>query len=170
MRVAHEYSHLGGAEILQVRYPDIDREIREAIAEVRIRRTEVGKDKRERMPEIPYSLVSMNQQFREAFGDRGYRELPRTCEPAKLNGGFVKGRVLVEVQLTAHFVMFYDTAKFQYFFTEDEAEVGVEIVPSPALYQQILSGEELVCDIEQIKRHLPVAPMKVILIDTDEPD
>jgi len=31
MRTVYEYSHLGGAEILQVRYPDCEREVYEII-------------------------------------------------------------------------------------------------------------------------------------------
>jgi len=34
MRVVYEYSHLGGAEILKVRYPDYDREVYEIVAAV----------------------------------------------------------------------------------------------------------------------------------------
>jgi hypothetical protein len=47
MRVAYEYSHLGGKEILQVRFPEILREIREVIAEVKAKRAKVSKEKNE---------------------------------------------------------------------------------------------------------------------------
>ena len=32
MKIVYEYSHLGGSEILQVRYPDIDQEIEEKVS------------------------------------------------------------------------------------------------------------------------------------------
>jgi len=86
----------------------------------------------------------------------------------------VKDKVLVEVQLGKCFSMFCDMAKFQYFYNEDIAEVGVEIVPCHALYRGVFSnvsyGETLVYDIEQLRRHFPVVPAKVILIDVDESD
>lgn len=67
--------------------------------------------------------------------------------------------------------MFYDMAKFQYFFNEEKAEVGVEIVPCHGLGKQMSSGvaygEQLVGDILRLRRHFPAVPVKVILIDVD---
>lgn len=45
MRLVYEYSHLGGAEILRVRFPDCDREIYEVIAGVKAQRTKISKEK-----------------------------------------------------------------------------------------------------------------------------
>jgi len=87
---------------------------------------------------------------------------------------FVKGKVLVEVQFGKYAFMFYDMAKFQYFFNENKADLGVEIVPCHALKRQMSTGvsygEQLVYDIERLKRHFPAVPIKVILIDVDESD
>lgn len=86
---------------------------------------------------------------------------------------FVKDRVLVKVQFGKYAFMFYDMAKFQYFFNENRADVGVEIVPCHALHHQMSSGvsygEQLVSDIERLKRHFPAVPVKVMLIDVDAP-
>jgi hypothetical protein len=50
-------------------------------------------------------------------------------------------------------------AKFQYFFNEGRADVGVEIVPAYTLKRQMSSGvsygEQLVYDIERLRRHFP---------------
>jgi len=82
---------------------------------------------------------------------------------------FVKSRVLVEVQFGKYAFMFYDLAKFQYFFNENKADVGVEIVPCHTMHKQMLTGvsygEQLVHDIERLKRNFPAVPVKVILID-----
>ncbi|RMD92016.1 MAG: BstYI, partial [Calditrichaeota bacterium] len=82
---------------------------------------------------------------------------------------FVKDKILVEVQFGKYPFMFYDLAKFQYFFNENKAEVGVEIVPCYALYKNMSTGvsygEQLIFDIERLKRHFPAVPVKVILID-----
>lgn len=65
-------------------------------------------------------------------------------------------------------------AKFQYFFNENKADVGIEIVPCHHLHKHMSSGvsfgEQLVYDIERLKRHFPAVPVKVILIDVDESD
>lgn len=68
--------------------------------------------------------------------------------------------------------MFYDMAKFQYFFNENKADVGAEIVPCHALKAQMSTGvsygERLVYDIERLKRYFPAVPVKVVLVAADE--
>jgi hypothetical protein len=184
MRIAYEYSHLGGAEILQVRYPDHDREIYEVIAEVEARKTKVSQEKTMRGKAL-YSPKDMNRQFRDLFAHRGYRELRDTYTITIPNSevaipgafkqiDFAKDKVLVEVQFGKCAFMFYDVAKFQYFFNENKADVGIEIVPCRALKKQMPTGvsygEQLVHDIERLKPHFPVVPVKVILIDAGKSD
>jgi hypothetical protein len=184
MRIVYEYSHLGGAEILQVRYPDWEREIYEVIAEVQAKRTKVSKEKTMRGRAL-YSPTDMNRQFRKAFTSRGYHELRDTYiitipnSEVSISGAFkqidfVKDKVLVEVQFGKYAFMFYDMAKFQYFFNENKADIGVEIVPCHTLKRQMSTGvsygEQLVYDIERLKRHFPAVPVKVILIDVDTSD
>lgn len=45
MKIVYEYSHLGGSEILQVRYPEIDLEIREVINAVKAKKDKISKEK-----------------------------------------------------------------------------------------------------------------------------
>ncbi|MCS7283295.1 MAG: BglII/BstYI family type II restriction endonuclease [Anaerolineae bacterium] len=182
MKVVYEYSHLGGAEILQVRYPQQNAEIYEVIAAVRPRLIKVSREKT-MIGRLLYDPKDINQQFTLAFRKRGYRELRDTYAITIPNSSivipgafkqidFVKDRVLVEVQLGKYAFMFYDMAKFQYFFNENKADVGVEIVPCHALKKRMSTGvsygEQLVYDIERLKRHFPAVPVKVILIDVDE--
>ncbi|MDI7276712.1 MAG: BglII/BstYI family type II restriction endonuclease, partial [Anaerolineae bacterium] len=120
MRIVYEYSHLGGAEILKVRYPVHEREVYEAIAEVQARRTKISKEKT--MPgRALYSPSAMNRQFRAAFAARGYHELRDTYTITLPNSDtaitgaykqidFVKDGVLVEVQFGKYAFMFYDMA------------------------------------------------------------
>jgi len=183
MRVVYQYSHLGGSEILQVRYPLCGREIYEVISEVEATRTKISREKTKRGRAL-YAPKEMNRQFAEGFAARGYKQLRDTHtitipdSPVAITGAFkqidfVKEKVLVEVQFGKYAFMFYDMAKFQYFFNENKADVGVEIVPCHGLQRQMSSGvsygEQLVYDIERLKRHFPAVPVKVILIDTDEP-
>jgi len=92
-------------------------------------------------------------------------------QPARSSKLTLSKKVLVEVQFGKYAFMFYDMAKFQYFFNENKADVGVEIVPCHALQRQMSSGvsygEQLVYDIERLKRHFPAVPVKVLLIDAD---
>lgn len=124
----------------------------------------------------------MNEQFLIGFAARGFAELRDTYtitipnSNASITGAFkqidsVKDKVLVEVQFGKYAFMFYDMAKFQYFFNENKADVGVEIVPCHALHKEMSTGvsygEQLVYDIERLKRHFPAVPVKVLLIDAD---
>jgi hypothetical protein len=181
MKTVYEYSHLGGSEILLVRYAEIEREIYDVIRVIKGERTKISKEKT-KMGRALYSPVDMNRQFDKAFQTRGYRELRDTYAIELPNSDisipgafkqidFVKSKVLVEVQFGKYAFMFYDMAKFQYFFNENKADVGIEIVPCHALHKEMSSGvsygEQLVYDIERLKRHFPAVPVKVILIDVD---
>lgn len=181
MRIVYQYSHLGGSEILQVRYPHIESEIIGIITGVMAQRSKVSREKT-MLGRLLYSPISMNRQFKAMFDAKGYQELRDTYTITLPNSDitvprafkqvdFVKEKVLVEVQFGKYAFMFYDMAKFQYFFNENKADMGVEIVPCHALYTQMSSGvsygEQLVNDIERLKRHFPAVPVKVILIDVD---
>lgn len=124
-----------------------------------------------------------DRQFVAAFRARGYTELRDTYtitiphSEIAIPGAFkqidfVKGKLLVEVQFGKYAFMFYDLAKFQYFFNENKCDAGVEIVPCHHLHSEMSTGvsygEQLVYDIERLKRHFPAVPIKVILIDADE--
>lgn len=182
MRVVYEYSHLGGAEILQVHYPQHRHDILEIIAGVQALRTKASREKT-KQNQMLYAPTEMNRQFREGFYARDYRELRDTYTITVPNStlsipgafkqiDFVKDNILVEVQFGKYAFMFYDLAKFQYFFNENKAIAGVEIVPCHRLQRQMSSGvsygEQLVYDIERLKRHFPAVPVWVILIDADE--
>ncbi len=181
MKVVYEYSHLGGAEILKVHHPEWDAEIYAVIAGVEAHRSKISKEKTKPGKAL-YAPIDMNAQFQQAFSARGYGELRDTYTITIPNSDvaiagafkqvdFVKGKLLVEVQFGKYAFMFYDLAKFQYFFNENKCDVGVEIVPCHALHHQMSSGvsygEQLIYDIERLKRHFPAVPIKVMLIDAD---
>ncbi len=179
MEIIYEYSHLGGSEILQVRFPKINNEIYEVIRQIKTTKSKISKEKT-MMGKALYSPKEINKQFKSSFYKRNFKELkdrytikiPRSeieIKGAYKQIDFKKDAVLVEVQFGKYAFMFYDMAKFQYFFNENKAEVGVEIVPCHNLYKEMSSGvsygEQLVYDIERLKRHFPAVPVKIILID-----
>ena len=83
----------------------------------------------------------------------------------------MKDKVLVEVQFGKYAFMFYDLAKFQFFYNREKADVGVEIVPSYYLHRNMSTGvsygEQLIYDIKRLERNFPSVPVKIILIDVD---
>jgi hypothetical protein len=183
MKRVYEYSHLGGSEILQVRHPDILSDIYEVIDGIggdlrtkqSMEKTKAGK--------MLYSPVLLNRMFREGLNRKGFIEkrAPFSVElpdyPVKIRNAFkqidfTKDGVLVEVQFGKYAFMFYDMAKFQYFYNDEKAEVGVEIVPCRNLQREMSSGvsygEQLIGDILRLRRHFPAVPIKIILVDVDE--
>ena len=184
MKKIYEYSHLGGSEILSVRFPKIEKQIDEIISKVKANKTKISKEKTMRGESL-YNPKDLNKQFKELFRKRGFEELKDFYEislpkyPLKIKGAFkqvdfYKENVLLEVQFGKYAFMFYDMAKFQYFYNENDAEVGVEIVPSHPFKKQMSTGvsfgEQLVFDIERLRRHFPAVPVKVILVDSDDAD
>ncbi|WP_342267829.1 BglII/BstYI family type II restriction endonuclease [Candidatus Tisiphia endosymbiont of Empis tessellata] len=183
MKIVYEYSHLGGRQILQVDYPKIFQEIHESIKAINdIKKNKVSKEKTSE-GKMFYSPKELNNAFTQQFNSRGFHEIidkydivipnhDKVISNSYKQIDFVKDRVLIEVQFGKYAFMFYDLAKFQYFFNEGKADVGIEIVPCHNLQQQMSTGvsygEQLVYDIERLKRHFPAVPVYVILVDIEE--
>lgn len=74
MQVVYEYSHLGGSEILQVRYPHINSDIDAVIAAItKVPRTKKSKE-RNKTGRMLYSPKYLNKAFREGLHSRGFKE------------------------------------------------------------------------------------------------
>jgi len=182
VKKVYEYSHLGGSEILQVHHRAVNAEIDAVIASIRDVPKSKKSEEKTKGNRMLYSPVWLNKAFRNGFNEKDFHEVrlpfkvelpdyPVVIKNAFKQIDFVKGRVLVEVQFGKYAFMFYDMAKFQYFFNEERADVGVEIVPCRNLQKDMSTGvsygEQLVGDILRLRRHFPAVPIKVILIDVD---
>ncbi|MEW5872915.1 MAG: hypothetical protein AB1894_26890 [Chloroflexota bacterium] len=77
MKVVYEYSHLGGAEILKIHYPEIEQEIYAVIGKVKAQRHKQSKEKA-KMGKLLFSPVDMNRQFHHYCAELGYQELKDT--------------------------------------------------------------------------------------------
>jgi hypothetical protein len=180
MDIVYTYSHLGGEEILMVRYPGLDDEISEVIAE--IPNPGRGKESKEKTKtgKMLYSPKELNSLFSAGFHRRGWQEIREYFDitlpgyPPVIKGcykqcDFQKGNVVIEVQFGKYAFMFYDLAKFQYFYNIGEISLGVEIVPCHFLQKQMSSGvsygEQLVYDLERLSKNFPSVPVKIILVD-----
>lgn len=183
MRAIFEYSHLGGAEILKAHYPEIDAAIDEVIVAIggdfqTFQSREPGRRSRGPL----YAPKEINKAFREEFNKRDFTQLKRFFDikgpgwtTLRTRGfkqiDFARDRVLVEVQLGKYFAMFYDMGKLEYFYRQNLADVGVEIVPSHRLQAQMSTGvgrgEMLLVDMIALQRSFPTFPVKVILIEPE---
>jgi len=178
--VVYSYSHLGGEEILLVRFPNLHRDIEDVIAAVPSPgRSKVSREKTKR-GKMLYAPRRINELFRREFRRRGWKRLrdtfdirlpryPHVVKGAYKECDFCKGEVFVEVQFGKYAFMFYDLAKFQYFYNQGMMQVGVEIVPCHFLQRQMSSGvsygEQLVQDLERLSKNFPSVPVRIILVD-----
>jgi len=117
VKKVYEYSHLGGSEILKVRYPVIERHIDSVISSIgNLRKTKGSKEKTMRGKRL-HSPRELNAAFKKAFHDRGFRELRDTYTVSipdyekQIPGAFkqidfVRDQVLVEVQFGKYAFMF----------------------------------------------------------------
>lgn len=183
MKVVCEYSHMGGSEILEQRYPAEDKEIYDVIKEVVGEKSKVSKEKVKK-GKLLYSPPIFKSEFKNGFESRNFDDLIKHYEykicgsPKKTKAykkfDFFKNGVGVQIQFGKYSFMMYDLAKFQYFYNENMLEVGVEIVPCLNLQKQMSSGmsygEQLISDIKLLKRQFPIVPIKVILIDVVDHD
>lgn len=180
MEVIYTYSHLGGEEILLVRYPRLYREIMNVIRSIdNPGKNKVSKERTMRGEKL-YSPPELNGLFKERFNKMDWSELkdfydikipnyPHVIKSAYKQCDFFKNDILVEVQFGKYAFMFYDLAKFQYFYNQRKIKVGVEIVPGHFLQSQMSSGvsygEQLVYDLERLSKNFPSVPVMIILVD-----
>ncbi len=74
MKIIYDYSHFGGSEILQVRYPHINHEIYSVIDSLKVQRDKTNKETLIQRTELK-EVSSINYQFAERFRELGYKEL-----------------------------------------------------------------------------------------------
>jgi len=180
LKQVYTYSHLGGEEILLVRYPELSNEIDEIIEAVPcLGRTKESKEKGMEGTDL-FGPKDINEKFKEEFYERDWEEgrdyfdieipnYPHVVKNSYKQWDFEKDDIMVEVQFGKYAFMFYDLAKFQFFYNRGKMEIGVEIVPCHLLQKEMSSGvsygEQLVNDLERIGRNFPSVPVKIILID-----
>ena len=66
MKIIYEYSHLGGSEILKVRYPKYEKEIYKVVAKVKANKIKISEEKTMKGKEL-YSPKDMNHPFAREF-------------------------------------------------------------------------------------------------------
>ncbi len=163
-----------------VRHPLLDKEIEKVIASIpNPGRNKKSKEKTKK-GKFLYSPPELNSLFKRKFNSLGWKELreyfdieipdyPYTIKRAYKQCDFFKDPVLVEVQMGKYAFMFYDLAKFQYFYNRGLIRLGVEIVPCHFLHKQMSSGtsygEQLIYDLERLSKNFPSVPVKIILVD-----
>jgi len=77
VNIVYEYSHLGGLEILLVRYPKIMDEVLNIIKDIKPHKTKISKEKTMRGKSL-VAPKDLNIQFKEKLENLGFKELRDT--------------------------------------------------------------------------------------------
>ena len=177
MKISKTYSHLGGSEILQLRFPNVNNAINDVIKSVPAYKTKVSKEQTKR-GKMLYSPRDLNNAYQANFSGHGFREIKLNFD-IKIDNtttissykqiDYNKDKVNVEVQFGKYAFMFYDMSKFQHFYNAGKIDVGVEIVPTYYMMKQMSTGvsygEQLIHDIKRLNRHYPSVPVKIIMVE-----
>lgn len=166
MKISNEYSHFGGSEILQIRYPEINRNIDEVIFGIDPGIVKNGSEINENNEGLPDELVL---KFREAFRAKSFVEIIEKAEndlnipnhafeePLK-QIAFIRENTFVNIELAPFTNSYNVLAKLLYLFDTSKATVGVEIIFGWD-FLRITKG------IEILWRNYLVGSVKVIFID-----
>jgi len=98
MKIVYEYSHLGGSEILQVRYPELNKQIKDVISKVKANKIKESKEKTMK-GKMLFSPKDMNDQFLKYFSEYDFHEIRDTYtitipnSKIEIPGAFKQARV-----------------------------------------------------------------------------
>ncbi len=172
MIIAAIYSHNGGKELMEAKYPVALAEIMDSIAAVdgEAHKTKISQEKTMKDRRL-YNPRTLNSAVKQEFVERGWKNKRVKCEyptqfytevyhPQKVAVGafrdmdFIKNRVGIEVQFGKYgFAIYNVCAKMTIFHNLDLIDVGVEIVPVMDLVTDMSSGvtyfEQFVWDLTQ---------------------
>lgn len=172
MTILGKFSFAGGEDFIQEKYPELLREVEEAIASVDASVCLVKESKEKTMMgRMLYSPVALNDEFEKFLYPRHWQHVKEMCEyPVNYYVGgykpaekkvypyrdmdFVKEKLGIEVQFGKYAFMVYNVcAKMTIFRNLGHIAAGVEIVPVKELAEQMSTGvsyfEQFVWDLEK---------------------
>lgn len=191
MKIAGIYSFNRGKETVEKKYPDLLKEVEQAISAVKASEHITKTSKEKTMPgKMLYNPMSLNKAFKAAFGQRGWKSVRVKCDyptayyvegykPGVANRGafremdFVKERLGVEVQFGKYAFMVYNVcAKMTIFKKLSFIDTGIEIVPMRDFASLMSTGvsyfEQFVWDLENRGLADIDVPVLILGITTDK--
>jgi len=171
MRIVGEYSFNGGKEEVEGRYPELYKEVRDAIESVDAEscKTKESKEKRtygqmfynpdelnkrieDYLLPLDWKPIKIQCEYPREFYVNGY--LPRQIKNASREMDFVKQKLGVEIQFGKYSFMVYNVAaKMTIFRNLGHIDTGIEVVPIKELTEEMSSGvsyfEQFVWDLEK---------------------
>ena len=149
MRIADKHSHLNGLEFMLVRAPSLWKEVMDAVSEIQFdfSKTPVMAGPRSN-PEAAYATTELLSAFEGVFAgnswisqNRPSIELVDELSVRAYAPSFLKDRVAVGIHLTDSWEVSPEIhARYLAFFNKDLIDVGIEIVPTKTLHDEMSSG------------------------------
>ncbi len=174
MQILAEYSHLGGAEILQLHHHKIHHEINDVIGEINLSTSRLNSESNSK-----YSAKLLNEMFREGFFRRHFKErhVPFVLTLRKHGdrkpkaygaASFTKSNIVVDVEPEGR-PLIEEPKKWQYFFSSETPELVIEIFTWLDFHETALSSAGvspygLLAETLQARQRFPAVPVKVILV------
>lgn len=159
MKIAAIHSHFNGLEWLIVHEKTLWQEIQAVIKSIK-----ATKEKK------PLSPIDINKEITKQFHGRGWQPSHRPQIVSHKQTDFHKKRIAVEVQLTKHSGTELDLfIKHLGSYIRNSIDVGVEIVPTKTMQEQMSSGlgyyERVLHHVARQGRGAPAVPLVIIGVE-----
>lgn len=174
LRIRDEYSHLFGKEVLRHTYRSLYQEICGVLCSTSVPLKTKPSREKTKQGRLVYSGKDFNSPLAAAFKAHGWgRRRIKFSMRNYIDLDLCKERVAVEVQFGKYAFVPHNFSKFQYLFEVGdpnlEIDVGVEIVPSKPLFEEMYSGpanfETVISLVKKLGRNRPPIPMWIIGLD-----
>ena len=149
MRIVCKHSHLNGLEFMLIRAPSLWKEIEDAILEIQFEfsKTLVMAGPR-KITEAAYPMTELLSAFEGVFAgnswisqNRPSVELVDELSVRTYTPSFLKDRVAISIHLTDSWEVSPEIhARHLALFNKDLIDVGIEIVPTKTLHDEMSSG------------------------------
>lgn len=149
MKIVNKHSHLNGLEFMLIRAPSLWKEIEDAITNIQHKFTKTpdmaGLHRSTKRVWLPTEFL---ESFEGVFTDysweslnRAFFELTDEISMQAYTPSFLKDRVAVSVHLTDPMELSHEIhAKHLALFNKDVIDVGIEIVPTKIVHDEMSSG------------------------------
>ena len=149
MRVVCKHSHLNGLEFMLIRAPSLWKEVENAILEIQFEfsKTPIMAGPRKNT-ETAYAMTELLSAFEDVFAgnswisqNRPSVELVDELSVRTYTSSYLKDRVAISIHLTDSWEISPEIhARHLALFNKDVIDVGIEIVPTKTLHDEMSSG------------------------------
>ncbi len=170
--IVNEFSHMGGLEFIQKKYPKLEEEIKNIVLTAPIGHKSKKSDEKTKIGEIVWSGKDFNKPLKDNFKKFGWSKKRLKLEHGNVEVDFFKERIAIEVQFGKYSFVDTDFMKFEIFHYNDLIDAAVEILLSHRLMKGMYSGpadfDQVVARIKGRGKNNPTIPLWIIGVECKE--